>query len=149
MTTNNEENTASVNNMLPENGIQAKTSNNKVLYRTPLVLCDINTHSLKLFQTLQLMLRFNNDACELSFQHTTTTQTLSMLTHNKWQKKRLERVRMRKEKAITGSVIKCHYTALAICITRWVIKGSNTVTLQLLRRLILLRKAVSVVHKNK
>jgi hypothetical protein len=94
------------------------------------------------------MLRFNNDACELSFQHTTTTQTLSMLTHNKWQKKRLERVRM-KEKAITGSVITCHYIVQAIYITRWVIKGSNTVTLQLLRRLILLRKAVSTVHKNK
>lgn len=90
--------------MLPENDIQAKTSSNKVLYRTPLILCDINTHLIKLFQTLQLMLRFNNDACELSFQHTTTTRTLSMLTHNKWQKKRLERVRMKKEKAITGSV---------------------------------------------
>jgi hypothetical protein len=95
------------------------------------------------------MLRFNNDACELSFQYTTTTQTLSMLTHNEWQKKRFERVRMKKEKAITGSVITCHYTVLAICITRWVIKGSNTVTLQLLQRLILLRKAVSVVHKSK
>jgi hypothetical protein len=78
------------------------------------------------------MLRFNNDASELSFQHTTTTQTLSMLAHNKWQKKRLERVRMKTEKAITGSVITCHYTVLAICITRWVIKGSNTVTLLLL-----------------
>lgn len=135
--------------MLPENGIQAKTSSNKVLYRTPLVLCDINTHSIKLFQTSQLMLRFNNDASELSFQHTTTTQTLSMLAHNKWQKKRLERVRMKTEKAITGSVITCHYTVLAICITRWVIKGSNTVTLLLLWRLSLLRKAVSTVRKNK
>jgi len=80
---------------------------------------------MKLFQTLQLMLRFNNNACELSFQHTTTTQTLSMLTHYKWQKK-LERVRMKKDKAITGSVITCHYTVLAICITGWVINGSNT-----------------------
>jgi len=71
------------------------------------------------------MLRFNNDVCELSFQHTTNTQTLSMLTHNKWQKS-LERVRMKTDKAITGSVITCHYTVLAICITRWVIKGSNT-----------------------
>jgi len=71
------------------------------------------------------MLRFNNDACELSFQHTTTTQTLSMLTNNKWQK-RLERVRMKKGKAITGSVITCHYTVLAIRITGWVINGSNT-----------------------
>jgi len=130
--TNNEENTAFVNDMLPENGIQAKTSSNKVLYRTPLVLCDTNTQSFKLFQTLHLMPRVNNDACELSFQHATTTQALSMLTHNKWQKKRLARVRMKKEKAITGSVITCHYTVLAICITRWAIKGSNTVILQLL-----------------
>jgi hypothetical protein len=72
------------------------------------------------------MLRFNNDARELSFQHTTTAQTLSMLKHNKQQKKRLERLRMKKEKAITGSVITCYYNVLAICVTRWVIIGSNT-----------------------
>jgi len=96
-----------------------------MVFKKKLVATKCYTHSIRLFQTLQLMLRFNNDACELSFQHTTTTQTLSMLTHNKRQK-RLERVKMKKGRAIIGSVITCHYTVLAICITRWVIKGSNT-----------------------
>lgn len=146
MKTNNEENTAFVSNMLSENGIQATTSSNKVCY----------TGHLLFYVTLILIQsnysRHYNWCWDLTrcmwteLQH---TQTLSMLTHNKWQKKRLERVRMKEEKAITGSVITCHYTILAICITRWVIKGSSTVTLQLIRRLILLRKAVWTVHKNK
>ena len=55
----------------------------------------------------------------------------------------------RRRKQLQGQLITWHYIVLAICITRWVIKGSNTVTLQLLRRLILLRKSVSTVHKNK
>jgi hypothetical protein len=50
-----------------------------------------------------------------------------MLSYNKWQKRRVERVTMKKEKkVITWSVIIFHYNVMALGITRWIRKVSNT-----------------------
>jgi hypothetical protein len=79
-----------------------------------------------------------NDACELGFQHTTDRQTLSMLPQNKREKKRVGRMRVKKKKAGSMSVIAWCYSVLTLYNITWVREGLNTVTVQLPGKFVLL-----------
>jgi hypothetical protein len=79
-----------------------------------------------------------NDACELGFQHTTDTDTANAAVKQKGGEEGGEELRVKKDNAVSVSVIVWHYSVLTLLQTTWVREGSNTVTIQLPGKFVLL-----------